>query len=177
MMKLIKTKILFDGCNENKDCFIGFDGSTIKHVGKTKPKGSHEIVYECEVVTPAFIDAHSHIGMIRAGEPGNEEEANERMNSVYPLNSALHSIYMDDSSFKESVESGVLYSVILPGSGNIISGNAVLVKNFMSNIRESYMKDIGIKTALGYNPRSKKNGMELDHRQEWEQLHYLEKIF
>ena len=153
-MKLIKTKILFDGCNENKDCFIGFDDSVIRYVGKTKPKGSHEIIYECEVVTPAFIDAHSHIGMIRAGEPANEEEANERMNSVYPLNSALHSIYMDDGSFKESVESGVLYSVILPGSGNIISGNAVLIKNFMSNINEAYMKDIGIKTALGYNPRS-----------------------
>ena len=54
---------------------------------KTKPRGSHEIIYECEVVTPAFIYAHSHIGMIRTGEPANEEEADERMNSVYPLNS------------------------------------------------------------------------------------------
>ncbi|MGD1836833.1 MAG: amidohydrolase family protein [Nitrososphaeraceae archaeon] len=153
-MKLIKTKILFDGSSEKNDYFIGFDGSTIRYSGKNKPIGSHEIIYECEAVTPAFIDAHSHIGMIRSGEPADEEEANERMNPIYPLNSALHSIYMDDNSFKESVESGVLYSVILPGSGNIISGNAVLVKNFTSNIKEAYIKDIGIKTALGYNPRS-----------------------
>ena len=48
--------------------------------------------------------------MVRSGEPGKEEESNEQMNSVYPLVNALHSIYMDNPSFAESVESGVLYS-------------------------------------------------------------------
>ena len=66
------------------------------------------------VVTPAFIDSHNHIGMIRSGKP-SKEEANEQMSSVYPLVNALHSIYMDDSSFIESTESGVLYSTVLPG--------------------------------------------------------------
>ena len=47
--------------------------------------------------------------MSRAGEPSQEEESNEQMNSIYPLANALHSIYMDDPSFRESVESGVLY--------------------------------------------------------------------
>jgi len=46
--------------------------------------------------------------VVRSGEPGKEEESNEQMNSVYPLVTALHSIYMDDPSFTESVESGVL---------------------------------------------------------------------
>lgn len=55
-------------------------------------------------MTPAFIDSHSHIGMVRSGEPSKEEEANEQMSSVYPLVNALHSIYMDDSSFIESTE-------------------------------------------------------------------------
>jgi imidazolonepropionase-like amidohydrolase len=67
------------------------------------------------VVTPAFIDSHGHIGMVRSGEPGKKEEVNEQMSSVYPLVHALHSIYMDDSSFIESTESGVLYSTVLPG--------------------------------------------------------------
>ena len=66
-------------------------------------------------MTPAFIDSHSHIGMVRSGEPGKKEEVNEQMRSVYPLVHALHSIYMDDSSFIESTESGVLYSTVLPG--------------------------------------------------------------
>jgi imidazolonepropionase-like amidohydrolase len=43
---------------------------------------------------------------------------------------------------------------VLPGSGNIISGKAVLIRNFASNIFNAFISDIGIKTALGYNPRS-----------------------
>lgn len=154
-MKLIKTHIVYDGSKEQrKDCFIGFDDSIIKYVGNEKPKGNHEIVDECGAITPAFIDAHSHIGMVRSGEPADEDESNEHKDPIYPLVNALHSVYMDDTSFKESVEFGVLYSVVLPGSGNIIGGKGVLIKNFAQNIAEAYISDVGIKVALGYNPRS-----------------------
>jgi imidazolonepropionase-like amidohydrolase len=61
---------------------------------------------------------------------------------------------MDDPSFSESVESGVLYSVVLPGSGNVIGGKAVLIRNFVQDINQAYIKDIGVKAALGFNPRS-----------------------
>ena len=153
-MKLIQTKILFDGISEQKDCYVGIEGDSIKFVGHSKPPGKHEVIADVGAITPSFIDAHSHIGMIRSGEPANEEEANEQMDSVYPLSNALHSIYMDDPSFRESIEAGVLYSVVLPGSGNIISGKAVLIRNFASNISNAFIANIGIKTALGYNPRS-----------------------
>jgi imidazolonepropionase-like amidohydrolase len=153
-MKVIKSRLLFDGVNEKRDYFIGFENDEIKYVGNSQPKESSEIIAEGAVVTPAFIDSHSHIGMVRSGEPDKEEEANEHMNSVYPLVNALHSIYMDDPSFKESVESGVLYSTVLPGSGNIIAGNAVLIRNFVQDIGQAHIMDVGIKAALGYNPRS-----------------------
>jgi len=88
-MKLIKCTTLFDGVCEKRESFIGFEGTEIKYVGNNKPlgEGSSEIKSEGNhiVVTPAFIDSHSHIGMVRSGE------ANERMNSVYPLVNALHS--------------------------------------------------------------------------------------
>ena len=153
-MKVIKSRLLFDGVDEKRDYFIGFENDEIKYVGNSQPKESNEIIAEGAVVTPAFIDSHSHIGMVRSGEPDKEEEANEHMNSVYPLVNALHSIYMDDPSFKESVESGVLYSTVLPGSGNIIAGNAVLIRNFVQDIGQAHIIDVGIKAALGYNPRS-----------------------
>lgn len=153
-MKVIKSRLLFDGVDEKRDYFIGFENDEIKYVGNSQPKESSEIIAEEAVVTPAFIDSHSHIGMVRSGEPDKEEEANEHMNSVYPLVNALHSIYMDDPSFKESVESGVLYSTVLPGSGNIIAGNAVLIRNFVQDIGQAHILDVGIKAALGYNPRS-----------------------
>jgi imidazolonepropionase-like amidohydrolase len=70
------------------------------------------------------------------------------------LVNALHSIYIDDPSFVESVENGVLYSTVLPGSGNIVGGKAVLIRNFVHDIDQAFIKDVGIKAALGYNPRS-----------------------
>jgi imidazolonepropionase-like amidohydrolase len=63
----------------------------IKYVGSSQPEEGGEIIAEDVVVTPAFIDSHSHIGLVRSGEPDREEEANEHMNSVYPLVNALHS--------------------------------------------------------------------------------------
>jgi hypothetical protein len=66
------------------------------------------------------------------------------------LVTALHSIYMDDPSFTESVESGVLYSTVLPGSGNIIGGKAVLIRNFVQDIGQAYIMDIGIRAANEY---------------------------
>jgi imidazolonepropionase-like amidohydrolase len=110
--------------------------------------GGGEIIAEGAVVTPAFIDSHSHIGMVRTGEPEKEEEANEHMDSVYPLVNALHSIYMDDPAFKESVESGILYSTVLPGSGNVIAGKAVLIRNFVQDISQVYVSDVGIKAVM-----------------------------
>jgi imidazolonepropionase-like amidohydrolase len=82
--------------------------------------------------------------MVRSGEP----EANEQMNTIYPLVNALHSIYMDDPSFGESVESGLLYSVVLPGSGNVIGGKAVLIRNFVEDIAQAYIKDVGVKSCI-----------------------------
>lgn len=149
-MNYFKASMLYDGISSLKDVYVGFDRK-VDYIGKERPEG--EFLGE-GVVTPAFIDGHSHIGMARAGEPSAEDEANEQMDSIYPLVNALHSVYMDDKAFGESVESGVLYSTILPGSGNPIGGKAVLVRNFASNIREAYVKDIGVKAALGHNPRS-----------------------
>lgn len=162
-MKLVKCGTLYDGIDEKSDCYVGFEGDEIKYVGKEAAaqlegttEKNNEIIAEgnAYAITPGFIDAHSHIGLVRSGEPDKEEEANERFNPIYPLVNALHSIYMDDPSFNESVEGGVLYSTVLPGSGNIIGGKAVLIRNFAKDIRESYMGDVGIKMALGYNPRS-----------------------
>ena len=48
---------------------------------------------------------------------------------------------MDDPAFKESVENGVLYSTALPGSGNVIGGKVVLIRNYTLNIEEDlYMR-------------------------------------
>src|SRR5687768_11102422 len=105
-MKLVKCATLFDGSNEIEDCYVGFEDDEIKYVGRNGRSemnegaaNRNEVIAEDSNynITPGFIDAHSHIGLVRSGEPDKEEEANERFNPIYPLVNALHSIYMDDS--------------------------------------------------------------------------------
>jgi len=152
-MWAIKCGLLYTGKPNEvlKNVYIVVDGRRIAGISQEKP--DCEVVSEAPVATPAFIDPHSHIGMERAGEPSAEGEANEMMKSIITLADALDSIYMDDKSFKESIEHGVLYSCVLPGSGNIIGGKAVVIRNYASNTEDAFIKYAGIKAALGFNPR------------------------
>ena len=150
-MKAVKANLLYDGKGVQKNVYVSFDGDSIMEVSRNKP--DCEILEE-GIVTPAFIDPHSHIGLDRAGEPGLESEANDKLDSMIPLGRAIDGVYMDDHAFTESVENNVLYSVVLPGSGNILGGMGSLIRNFSKNTKDAFVKDIGVKMALGYNPRS-----------------------
>ncbi|MCI5064604.1 amidohydrolase family protein [bacterium] len=106
------------------------------------------------IVTPAFIDPHSHIGMFRAGEPGAEQEGNDHIHQIRPSHDPLDGIYFDDRTFSEAVAAGVLYSCVIPGSGNVFGGRAKVIRNFAAHRGEAELLDFGYKMALGYNPRS-----------------------
>ena len=152
-MKAVKANVLYDGTGKKarKNVYVLFDGDKI--VGVSRERKGAEVIAE-GIVTPGFIDPHCHIGMARSGEPYQEDETNEEMNAIYPLVNAIHSVYMDDKAFRESVEFGVLYSHVMPGSGNIIGGRTALIRNFARDIEDAFIDNIGIKAALGYNPRS-----------------------
>lgn len=152
-MKYVRASVLYDGTSNaaKKNVFLGFDGKRIVGISTREPKG--ELIAD-GIVTPAFIDGHSHIGLARSGEPSSEEEGNERMDPMLPLVNVLDSVYMDDSAFKESIEHGVLYSHVMPGSGNIIGGRTALIRNFAGDIHDALISNPGIKAALGFNPRS-----------------------
>ncbi|ABU81581.1 amidohydrolase family protein [Ignicoccus hospitalis] len=152
-MKVLKFSKLYVGDGSVlKDVYVGFEGEEITYVGGERPEG--ELLGEFPVGTPALVDPHSHIGMDRAGEPYYEEEANETMDSLLPYLEAQNSVYMDDKAFEESVEWGVLYSAVTHGSGNIIGGKVALLRNWKKNVRDAFIKHVGVKAALGYNPRS-----------------------
>ncbi len=151
-MKVFFGKKLHDGRKFLDDVYVGIENDRIIYVGKDKPEG--EFVGEFPFITPAFIDAHSHIGMDRAGEPFYEGESNDISDIFTPLLNPINSVYFDDHAMKEAVQFGVLYSCIIPGSGNVFGGKAVVIRNFARSRREGFFKDYGFKMALGYNPRS-----------------------
>jgi len=147
----IKAKTIYTGRKVVKDSYVVFDGRKLDGVSKTK-KG--KVVGECAVVTPAFIDPHSHIGMFRSGEPGAESEGNEHMDALMALPDALDSVQMDDFAFKDAIELGVLYSCVVPGSGNIVGGLSAVIRHYGKNTSDAMFARSGVKAAFGYNPMS-----------------------
>ncbi len=150
-MKCLFAETLYTGDEVIRNIHLLYEGNVVKGTSM-EPKG--EFLGKFPVITPAFIDAHCHIGMERAGEPGSEGEANEHMESLLFLADALDSVQMDDSAFQDSVELGVLYSCVLPGSGNIVGGKSAVIRNYARSTSDALIARAGIKAAFGFNPMS-----------------------
>jgi imidazolonepropionase-like amidohydrolase len=146
---IIKAETLYDGRGLQRDMAVVVEDGKISEVRKRSAKADYS-----GIVTPAFIDPHSHIGMHRAGEPGGEGESNDITDQFLPANNPLNSVYFDDPALAEAVDFGFLYSCIVPGSGNLLGGKAVVIRNFARDRAQALVKDYGFKMALGYNPRS-----------------------
>jgi len=150
----LKGDLIYTGNGVVENGVVSIDGSTIAAVGcadaGTAAGGDGTGTYP--VITPAIIDAHCHIGLIRGGEPSDEAEANEHMGALLAHADVLDSIQMDDAGFEDSIESGILYSCVLPGSGNIIGGNSAVIRNYGLDTNAAFIRRSGIKAAFGYNP-------------------------
>ena len=153
-MNFIFAKKIYTGKKIVSDAHLLFNGKKISAISKTK---SGRSLGKYEVLTPAFVDPHSHIGMERAGEPSTEGEANEHSESILTLTDALDSIQMDDKALKDAVQMGVLYSCVLPGSGNIIGGHSAVIRNYAASSTEALISRAGLKSAFGFNPMKTKD--------------------
>jgi len=148
-MNSIFAKTLFTGKRIFSDAYLVYEGQEIVAVAKRK---SGKLDGRYDVVTPAFVDPHSHIGMERAGEPIDQGEANDHSDSILALADALDSVQMDDNALRDAVEMGVLYSCVVPGSGNIIGGNSAVIRNYAISSTRALITRAGLKAAFGFNP-------------------------
>ncbi len=146
---IINASELYDGKKKLKNKAIVIEGNQIIDITDKQDKAHYE-----GIVTPAFIDGHSHIGMDREGEPYQEGETNDKISQFLISNDPIDSIYLDDRAFQDAVDFGHLYSCIVPGSGNLVGGKAKVIRNFAENRKDVEVLDYGYKMALGYNPRS-----------------------
>lgn len=150
-MAHVQAETIYTGIDVIKDAVLSFENTKIRSLDGSARK---DPIIRCHTITPALIDPHAHIGMIRSGEPQGEAEANDQMDAVLATADALDSVQMDDTAFSRSIESGVLYSCVVPGSGNIIGGNSAVIRNYGATTTRALISRAGIKAALGYNPMS-----------------------
>ena len=107
-------------------------------------------------VTPGLIDVHSHMGVYSAPGTANHSDGNEMTSPVTAQVWAEHSVWPGDPQLEKALAGGVTTVQILPGSGNLIGGRGVTLKNIPS-ITVQGMKFPGapysLKMACGENPK------------------------
>ena len=107
-------------------------------------------------VTPGIIDTHSHMGVYSAPGIDANSDGNELTDPVTAQVWAEHSVWPHDPQFALALAGGITSAQLLPGSGNLIGGRGVTIKNVPSRSVQG-MKfpgaPHGLKMACGENPK------------------------
>ena len=103
---------------------------------------------------PGFIDIHTHMGLIGDGQGAEGEDVNEDSDPVTPHLRTIDGLCHRDGYFADAVRAGVTCVVTGVGSTNPIGGDLIAVKTTGRSADEMLIKRVGIKFALGENPKS-----------------------
>jgi imidazolonepropionase-like amidohydrolase len=134
------------------------EGGKIAAVGAalSPPAGATVVDAAGKWVTPGIIDAHSHLGVYASPGVDANADGNELTNPVTAEVWAEHSVWPQDPQIPLAIAGGVTTQQILPGSGNLIGGRSVTVKNVPA-LGVYGMKfpgaPYGLKMACGENPK------------------------
>jgi imidazolonepropionase-like amidohydrolase len=120
------------------------------------PAGAKIIEANGRWVTPGLIDVHSHLGVYASPGVDAHSDGNEMVDPVTAQAWAEHALWPQDPGFQTALAGGITTMQILPGSGNLIGGRGVTVKNVHANTYQA-MKfpnaPQGLKMACGENPK------------------------
>ncbi len=155
---LIQHATIYTGTGERID-----DGAVLLRDGKIAavgkqidaPAGATVIDAKGKYVTPGLIDVHSHLGVYPSPSVEATANGNEMTNPNTAQVMAEHSVWPQDSGFNTARAGGVTTLEILPGSGNLIGGRGVVLKNVpASTVQAMKFPDApyGLKMACGENP-------------------------
>jgi imidazolonepropionase-like amidohydrolase len=107
-------------------------------------------------VTPGIIDTHSHMGVYSAPGIAANQDGNELTDPVTAQVWAEHSVWPQDPQFALALAGGITSMQVLPGSGNLIGGRGITLKNAPSRtVQGMKFPDAayGLKMACGENPK------------------------
>ncbi len=132
------------------------DGELIIEVGENVeiPDGCEIYNAEGKYLAPGFIDCHTHIGLEEEIYRTEGSDVNEISDPIAPQLRASDGINFWDMAFADALKGGVTRSLCMPGSANIIGGQAVFLKHLASRPEDMvYKNPWGLKAALGENPK------------------------
>jgi imidazolonepropionase-like amidohydrolase len=105
-------------------------------------------------ILPGFIDAHAHIGLDEEIYRVEGDDVNETTDPVTPQLQAVDGIHFRDLAFQDALRGGITRVMSMPGSANVIGGQAVFLKTLAADMSGMiYKNPWGLKAALGENPK------------------------
>ena len=133
------------------------NGSVLIQAGKivavganvSAPAGARIIDDTGKSVIPGMIDNHSHIG-------AKSTDLNDSPMLIGPQHRFLDALDWNDPDFQDAVEGGVTTIVTGPGSGENVSGMAVVIKTFGTDYtKRMLLEKGGMKFAMGPKGRTR----------------------
>jgi len=113
------------------------------------PAGAHIIDATGKDVIPGMIDNHSHIG-------ARSNDLNDSPMVIGPQHRFLDALDLNDTDFADAVTGGVTTVVTGPGSGENVSGMAIVIKTFGDNLAHRLLLEKGgMKFAMGAKSRER----------------------
>ncbi|MBQ3508925.1 MAG: amidohydrolase [Peptococcaceae bacterium] len=118
------------------------------------PADAQVIDVEGRIVTPGFIDAHTHIGIDEEIHQPIGDDCNEMTEPNTAELRAMDAINYRDLSFQDAVEAGITTVMITPGSANVFGGLVAVMKTAGKTYKEMLLNgEAGLKMAFGENPK------------------------
>lgn len=137
------------------------DGIVLIDQGKVLAVAAHiAIPYEAEVIyaqqkiiTPGFIDCHTHLGLAEEAAGDARLDKNEVNDPVCPHLRAIDAINPADPGLADAYSAGTTAVIATPGSENVIGGQSVAIKTYGQVLDHMILRHpAGLKIALGENP-------------------------
>lgn len=135
---------------------ILLDGGKIAAVGAEVeiPADAQVIDVQGRIVTPGFIDAHTHIGIDEEIHQPMGDDCNEMTEPNTAELRAMDAINYRDLSFQDAVKAGITTVMITPGSANVFGGLVAVMKTAGKTYKEMLVNgEAGLKMAFGENPK------------------------
>lgn len=108
------------------------------------------------VILPGIIDSHSHMGVYAWPGVSSNEDGNEATDPLTPEVRAVDSVNAEDPAFALARAGGVTTVMVLPGSANLVGGQAAVLKlRPGGTVAAMAFKDApaSMKLAFGENPK------------------------